>query len=236
LIGVSSADEELAYRLINTFVGTCLVLGIPGFAVRKNEIAKVRFEENFTNISGTAWSEPSIRMKHFGSLTSFWPTRETDMRLQISLNDLQIIAQVLKTVWENKEKEQLVNQLSNAYTQLADDVYSQAFISSWIIIERDLYDIWMKKLQSSGITKRNRNELDRWDLHHVLEILHLDKHVLEDDYTLLRQLQRIRNDVIHEGYEVTRKQAEDCYDLAKLITKKRLEIHKELNTSKRMFV
>jgi len=182
------------------------------------------------------WSEPSIRMKHFGSLTSFWPTRETDMRLQISLNDLQIIAQVLKTVWENKEKEQLVNQLSNAYTQLADDVYSQAFISSWIIIERDLYDIWMKKLQSSGITKRNRNELDRWDLHHVLEILHLDKHVLEDDYTLLRQLQRIRNDVIHEGYEVTRKQAEDCYDLAKLITKKRLEIHKELNTSKRMFV
>lgn len=175
-------------------------------------------------------------MKYFGSIASFGFRRENDMRLQITLQDVKFIVNVLKTVWENKEREQLINQLSNAYTQLTDDMFSQAFISSWIIIERDLYDIWMKKLLSSGITKRNRDDLDRWDLYRVLEILHLDKEIKEDDYILLKQLQRIRNDVIHDGYEVTQKQVEDCYDLAELIVKRCLGIKKEIKVSNRIFV
>ena len=99
-------------------------------------------------------------------------------------------------------------------TQLNSDHNTQSFITSWIIIERDIYRMWSEKINSARVGRRIREELERWDVHKVLEMLHLDKIISNDDYVELNQLQKLRNDVIHEGQEVTKKRATNCFNLA----------------------
>ena len=70
-------------------------------------------------------------------------------------------------------------------------------------------------IESATMRKIDVEELERWDVHKVLEILHIDKIISNDDYVELNQLQKLRNDVIHEGQEVTQKRATTCFNLAR---------------------
>ena len=58
----------------------------------------------------------------------------------------------------------------------------------------------------------------------MLEILHVDKLVTEDDYHDLKRLQKFRNDVTHEGYVITKKQARECYEIANTLVKEKIGI------------
>ena len=78
----------------------------------------------------------------------------------------------------------------------------------------------MKKLVLARVSKRIREDLDRWDLYRILEILHLDQIIPDDEYYELKTLQSLRNDVIHEGHDVSHKMAEKCYVLAEQIIRK----------------
>ena len=79
--------------------------------------------------------------------------------------------------------------------------------------------MWMKKLVLARVSKRIREDLDRWDLYRILEVLHIDHIILDDEYYELRTLQSVRNEVIHEGHDVSNKTAEKCYVLAEQIVR-----------------
>lgn len=237
LIMIETKNVNEAEKILNTIMGTALILGILLHSVRTSEIAGIAFDVKTNQMTGTSWTESTKRMDLFWSSTHL-PYRRYDsgVRNRISIKDMELILKNAETVWKNKEKSDMVRLLLGSFTHLDNGDFSQSFIMSWMIIEKNLFDLWRRKLLSSGISKRIRDDLDRWDVYRVLEILHLDKIISEDDYNDLKNLNHIRNDVIHEGYEVTMKQSNDCYKIAEKIIEKELEIKEKIKSSDNVMI
>jgi len=219
MIGIESKDREYTGKVLSNLMATAVLSGLPLQAVRTKEIADVTFDNKTHQITGSSWSGSSKRMDLFQH-HSFNQSFFFDARNQISVEGLKSIIKTAELFMENDEFEYILKLLLSAYTQKNNGDYSQSFITSWTIIERDIYDLWMKKLISSRISKKSREDLDRWDLYKVLEILHLDKIIPDEDYYEFKMLQNLRNDVIHEGHEITPKIAEKCYNLSEEIVRK----------------
>lgn len=216
LIGIESKENELAEKVLNTIMAISLVSGIHCYAVRRTELAELGFNKTTHKITSTSWSYSSLRMELFdlgyqyGSENNW----KTDIRHRIGIKDIETIIKKAEEIWENKDQYHFLKLLLGSFTHLDAGEYSQSFIMSWNVLERYLFELWRKKLYNARVTRRIREDLDRWDVYRVLEILHLDKEITEDNYQQFKQLQKLRNDVIHEGYEITETQAKSCYDLA----------------------
>ena len=224
LLGVQTHDPEEAEKALNVIMAVTLVSGLPVHFVRKSEIAQIYFEEDTLEMHASQWMVSSIRMQMFSSLVSFGMNQQENTRTQISLGDLELIMTHCKKIWDSPENQKLLELLLSGYTFLENDSYSQSFLTSWTIIELHLYGLWVDKLTNAGVTRKIREDLNRWTLYQVLEILHVDKLVTEDDYHDLKRLQKFRNDVTHEGYVITKKQARECYEIANTLVKEKIGI------------
>ena len=224
VIGIQTHDSEEAEKILNTIMAVTLVSGLPAHFVRKSEIAHINFEKDTFEMRASQWMMSSIRMQMFSSLMSFGMEHQEDTRVQIPLEMLELIINHCKEVLNAPEKQKLLELLLSGYTLLENDSYAQSFLASWTIMELHLYSLWADKLASAGVTRKTREDLSRWSLYHVLEILHVDKLVTEDDYNDLKRMQKLRNDVTHEGYVITKKQAEECYRMASTLVKEKTGI------------
>ena len=220
LVGIQTEDSEEAENALNIIMAVALLFGLPAYSVRKSEIANIYFEKSTHEMRGSSWSVPGIRMQMFGSLVSFGMNYQGVARMQISLNDLNVIINGCKKIWKDVKNQKSLELLLSGYTLLDGGSYSQSFITSWTIIERYLYDLWNGKLEDAKVSRKIREDGNRWPLHHVLEVLHIDKLITEDAYHDLRYFQKLRNDAIHEGYEITKEQATKCYEKAYALVKK----------------
>lgn len=219
LLGVQTDDLEEAEKALNLIMSMALLFGLPAYYVRKSEIAEIYLEKDTHEIRGSSWAISGIRMQMFGSLASFGRDYQEGARTQISLNDLNLIIKGCKKAWKEIKSQKSLELLLSGYTLLDGGSYSQSFITSWTIIERHLYDLWNNKLENAKVSRKIREDGNRWSLHYVLEILHVDKLITEDDYHDLKYFQKLRNDVIHEGYEITREQAAKCYEKANALVR-----------------
>lgn len=219
MIGMENKNLELAEKNFNTIMATALLFRIPLQALRSSEIANVTFDIKTHKIISSSWSGNSKRNEMF-SHRSFRESFYSDYRNQIAVKDMELIIKKAESFLKNEEQVYLLKLLLSSYTQMSNSDFSQSFVTSWTIIEKNLYDMWMKKLVLARVSKRIREDLDRWDLYRILEVLHLDQIIPDDEYYELRTLQSLRNEVIHEGHDVSNKMAEKCYVLAEQIVRK----------------
>lgn len=231
LIGLDISDQDMAEKVLNIIMGTALLFGINLHAVKLSEIARINIDKSSQKITGSSYSRSTLRMMMF-SMVPQHDFPEFVLRQQIKVDDLTHIIEKTKELWNNTELLNSIKLLSTSFTHLENLEYSQSFIISWTIIEMFIHNLWNKKLQSSGVTKRIREDLDRWDLYKVLEVLHLDKIVLDDEYYDMKNLNSLRNDLIHFGQQVTPKQSQHCYQLAHHFVKDESKISKTLITKK----
>ena len=224
VIGVQTQDSEEAEKVLNTIMAVTLVSGLSTHFVRKSEIADINFEKDTFEMHASQWMISSIRMQMFSSLMSIRMNHQEDTRVQIPLETIELIINHCKEILNAPEKQKLLELLLSGYTLLENDSYAQSFLTSWTIMELHLYSLWEDKLTSAGVTRRIREDLSRWSLYHVLEILHVDKLITEDDYSDLKRIQKLRNDVTHEGYVITKKQTEECYRIASMLVKEKTGI------------
>ena len=224
LLGIQSNDSNKAKKMLNTIMAVTLLSGLPVYSVRKSEIASIRFEENTLKMQASQWSISSIRMQIFSSLMVPRLDYREHTRAQISLADLKLTIKRCEKIWNEHENQKFADLLLNCHDLLQDGRYSQSFLTSWIIIERHLYDLWVDKLADAEISQKTRKDLNRWTLYQVLEILHVDKLITEGNYRDLRELQKFRNDVIHEGHMIAEKQAEKCYRIASTVVREKTGI------------
>ena len=221
IISLETKERTVAEKILNTIMGVALILGLPLYGVKPSEIANVTIDKSTNRISASSWKESTLRMKMFGFTHRFSPIRELSHRMHISIKDMELVLKKASTLWQSQEHANMLKLLLGSFTHLDNHEFSQSFIMSWMIIERYLYDLWNSKIKGAGVTNRITEDLNRWDVYRVLEILHIDKVIPEDDYVDARQLHSLRNDLIHFGYEVTEKQSEECYDMAfQIITDK----------------
>lgn len=222
LIGIENKNLELSEKIFNTIMATAALFGIPLQALRSSEIADITFDIKTHKVQGSSYSLGSKRMEMFHH-RNFRQSFYSDIRNHIDIEDMELIIKNAESFINNDEKVYFLKLFLTAYTQLSNSDFSQSFVTAWTIIEKNLYDIWMKKLVSARVSKRIREDLDRWDLYRVLEILHLDEIIQDDEYYELRTLQTLRNEVIHEGHDISNKMAEKCLSLAVQIVRKKIE-------------
>ena len=235
LLGIQSNDSNKAEKMLNTIMAVTLLSGLPVYSVRKFEIASIRFEKNTLKMQASQWSISSIRMQIFSSLMVPGLDYQEHARAQISLADLKLTIKRCEKIWNEHENQKFADLLLNCHDLLQDGRYSQSFLTSWTIIEQHLYDLWVGKLADAEVTQRTRKDLNRWTLYQVLEILHVDKLITEDNYHDLRELQKFRNDVIHEGYMITEKQAGKCYRIASAIVREKTGITDTVRSTRTVY-
>ena len=212
MIGIENKNKDLAEKIFNTIMAVALVFDVPAYAVNSSDLAEVTFDNKTHNINSYSWSTSRRLNTNLDFRNINQP--HTFHRTKISADIITKIIDTAEIIIKNDEYAEYLKLLLSSNTQLNSDHNTQSFITSWIIIERDIYRMWSEKINSARVGRRIREELERWDVHKVLEILHLDKIISNDDYEELNQLQKLRNDVIHEGQEVTKKRATNCFNLA----------------------
>ena len=212
MMGIENKNKDLAEKIFNTIMAVALVFDVPTYVVNSSDLAEVIFDNKTHNINSYSWFnsrrlDTNLGFRNISQL-------HTLHRTKISADTIIKIIEIAEIVIKNDEYSEYLKLLLSSNTQLNSDHNTQSFITSWIIIERDIYRMWSEKINSARVGRRIREELERWDVHKVLEMLHLDKIISNDDYVELNQLQKLRNDVIHEGQEVTKKRATNCFNLA----------------------
>ena len=212
MIGIENKNKDLAEKIFNTIMAVALIFNVPAYVVNSSDLAEVIFDNKTHNINSYSWStsrrlDTNLDFRNINQLHTFH-------RKKISVDTITKIMDIAEIIIKNDEYTEYLKLLLSSNTQLNSDQNTQSFITSWIIIERDIYRMWSEKINSARVNRRIREELERWDVHKVLKILYLDKIISSDDYAELSELQKLRNDVIHEGEEVTKKRATNCFNLA----------------------
>ena len=217
MIGIENDDKDLAKKIFNTIMSVALIFDVPADILNSSDLAETAFDNKTHNVNSYSWSDSrrldsNLHFKNMNQLHTFH-------RTTISFETIMKIIDAAEIIIKNEEHVEYLKLLLSSNTQLNGGYNAQSFITSWIIIERDIYRMWVEKINSARVGRRIREDLERWDVHKVLEILHVDKIISNDDYVELNQLQRLRNDVIHEGEEVTQKRATTCFNLARDVIK-----------------
>ena len=222
LLGVQTDDAETAEKALNTIMAVSLICGLPTSLVHKSEVARIRFEDGF-EMRASEWMMSSLRMQTFDSLAlSFTSSRER--RIQISLEDLELIVGHCKRVWSAPKNHRLLELLLSAHTFLSSDIYWQSFLSSWTIIELHMHGLWKNKLKKSNVAEKITYSLNRLNTNSILKVLHVDELVTKSDYQNWNKMRILRNGVIHGKHTITEKQASECYEMARTILKEKMKI------------
>lgn len=236
LIGMQTKDIKIADEILHTITSTALLMGIPLHAHKSSELAELSIEVSTNKISGSSWSESSLRMQLFDMVARYDPFRRTRVRLQISVEDFERLVEEAKKIWKTKIHLDNLKLLSGAFTYLQNNEFSQSFILSWTLIEKHLYDLWNKKLQQAKISNNRIRQLNSWDVSRILEILHIDKIISDDDYFDITSLRGLRNNLFHDGQEITQKQAQNCFELVFGLISRNIGISIKIKTNHVMMI
>ncbi|MGI0056014.1 MAG: hypothetical protein ACREAK_01430, partial [Nitrosarchaeum sp.] len=214
LVGIQTRDQKVADEILHAITSSALLMGIPLHAHKFSELAGLSFELNTNKVRGSSWSESSLRMQLFDYVNKYNTFHRYRTRLKISVEDFHLVLEEAKKNWKARIPLDNLKLIAGAFTYLDNNEYSQSFILSWTIIEKYLYELWNKKLQSAKISNSRIRTLTSWDSFRVAEILHIDKIISDDDYHDIKNLRELRNNLFHDGQEITQKQAKICFDLA----------------------
>ena len=228
LLGLQTSSKKTADSVFHVIMGTALLSNLPLHAHKISELADLSFDINTRKISGSSWTESSLRNQQFSFMGRFDPFPKTIVRLKISIEDMISIIQKAKEIWKNESNLENLKLILGANTYLSNQEFSQSFILSWTIIEKHVYDSWEKKLTKSKISNQRIKSMSEWDLYRITEILHLDRTLSDDDYSEIRYLRGLRNGLFHDGQEVTLKQSTRCFEMAYEIISKQFNINKKI--------
>lgn len=228
LLGLQTNSKKIADNVFHVIMGIALLSNIPLHAHKISELAGLSFDISTKKISSSSWTTSSLRNQQFVFNDKFDPFPKTIVRLKISIEDMISIIQKAKEIWKNEVNLENLKLILGANTYLSNQEFSQSFILSWTIIEKDVYDLWEKKLTKSKISNQRIKSMSEWDLYRITEILHLDRTLSDDDYSEIGYLRGLRNGLFHDGQEVTLKQSTRCFEMAYQIVSKQFDVNKKI--------
>jgi hypothetical protein len=215
--------KETALRILNTIMGTSLLLGIPTLTVRSQELANIEIEPNTLTITSRGITLTSLRTYLIDP--TFSRPFHFDERRVVSQQKIQEILRRSVKILKDPTKIEKLSFLLEANTHFINSEYSQAFIMSWIIVEKYLFSLWETYLKQKQISNKRKTKLVNptfWTTDTVLETLNLNGDLGLNEYRLLMNLKKKRNNFIHKGTLITKQATEQCLALSTKIVKRNL--------------
>jgi len=107
--------------------------------------------------------------------------------------------------------------LLEAYTHFQNSNYLEAFVLSWLIIEKDTYARWNRYLEEKNIGNSRKRKLENpstWTADMIIEQLSLAGRISSGDYQKLISMKAVRNRIVHRGERVSKEQADESLEFA----------------------
>lgn len=222
-IGVGHAEKNLVLKILNVIMATMTIEGIPAVAVRENELSETNLHPEGFYFSGYSIPTSTLRGYLFEERWSQRVLRYHERR-EIEPKKIKEIVEKARKIFESGEIGSDLILLVEAYTHYEDTEYSQSFIMSWIIIERDIMDLWERIVEYKKPNSRRKGKLlKQWTLDDVLETLNINGQIDDEKYSTLVELKNKRNAFIHPpSKELSKEDALKCFEMTTEIVKRKV--------------
>jgi len=206
-IAIGLKDKSKAVELLNEIMATLLLLGIPAYTIREADLGEAIFKEK------SAWWSTPISIEAQRQAPHI-VVEEEKLRRAIRLAEL---------ITTNERMKTLISLFHEAYTYFVNTEYKQALIMSWVILE----DFYIEELLSWALSKMTHDEkrlskIKDWSADQKIEALSISHAISNEEYLLLREIKKARNDVVHEGRIPRKELVESCLRLASNIVLRNL--------------
>lgn len=215
LVLLVTESRARALKHLNRLMAGLLFLGLPTLAVRDHELIEGTVDPDTLELRGSKASLGSLRnVELFSSPDSVTPITANKM----GIADFEQALKTVDAITSNQGLSQNLVLFLEAYSHLADQEYTPAFLMAWSILERQLSARWKKHLLQSGVSRKRISKLtvaERWSVDYLIECLDLlDKQETKGRYEELMALKEYRNSIVHSGRPASRTEVERLLALA----------------------
>ncbi len=216
-IGVEATSEAQAAEFLNEIFGVLWLIGIEAYAVREFELGQISIEPSKVTIGGTTHSFVSLRSAPaFGD--SYSDLRYLSYtRQKIKEEVLMESISIAENISADPFNKSALLFLLEAQTHLSSSEYRQCFVSAWLVIESWLQQEWERILDSKGVSKTRKQRLldsTTWTAEVKSETLNLMASIETTELQNLSKMRKIRNRVVHDGYNPSQKEGQEILNLA----------------------
>ncbi len=150
-------------------------------------------------------------------------------RTLISISEIETIIKTAKNYFGITEFLDDLITLLEAYTHFYYDEFNQSFTLSWVIIEAWIDEKWKDLIDNSELPLANKRinnlkESSSWYASHKSLALFLADYIESEDFKIIDELRRKRNDYLHERKSIEKEDAFKCFEFVKKIIKCKLDL------------
>ena len=161
------------------------------------------------------------------SAARFFFGRTNSLRILISISEIENIIEIAKDYFGKAEILDELITLLEAYTHFYYDEFNQSFTLSWVIIEAWVDEKWKDLIDNSELPLaneriKNLKESSSWYASHKSLALFIAEDVESEDFKILDELRRKRNNYLHERKSIEKEDAFKCFEFVKKIIKCKL--------------
>lgn len=220
-LGVITKDENSTLRIINVIFATSLQFGIQAQKVKGRELCGFEWQDGNKAIKiSSSYNILEIRNRAAYERDEAYSLWKQIDRKRIAPNDMKKIIERAEQYDINPILEKRVLLLSEAWSFSFDESFTPSFLFSWTIIEMSIDLIWKKHVDSLRLKKEEREPLEderSWHAYNRIDIFFLIGKMDLLARNKLQELRKIRNKIVHDGYEQNIKEAKECIDTAALL-------------------
>lgn len=220
-LAIAESDRLKATTLLNEIMAVRLLDGKPTYALREQEVTETRIdpeEKRITSKGVTSLSPRASMMDEWlGESWHIMPRVEV-----VSIETLEDWLRRTERVTQSSTLSETLRFLLEAHSHFHYSDYLEAFVLSWLIVERDIYSRWDQYLEEKSVEGKRRRKLENpglWTADLVIEELSLAGVISSDDYRKLTSMKAVRNNIIHKGKRVSKEQANELLELARGVVK-----------------
>jgi len=216
-IGIAESDMFRAKEKLNEIMAIANLTKIPSYSIKESELAEIKINPKSLGISSWTSTTSSLRTKLHEERWHNLSEVVYSERSIIPKNRLLRIIKIAEKVTEKLERKNDLIFILEAFTFFENTEFRQSYIMSWSIIENFIENEWNMLIEEKKIAGKRKDKLKNpisWSTDYILEVLSLSGKIKDKEYELLMKMKKKRNDIIHNGADVSRKEAKECLDLA----------------------
>ncbi|MCH7648033.1 MAG: hypothetical protein IIA83_05455, partial [Thaumarchaeota archaeon] len=215
--GVAINNKARSLEILNTIMAVSELENLEAHAVSEHELSKIDYDPQTLNITGFSYSYNTARNELFRETG-----REKILEYQIKeIAEERIKGIMEKTlkIFEYDETSKAIRDFGDMLAHMRDSEFPQAFIKGWTIIEKHISQKWNDEIYSEQIY--NKKKYSKWSPSADDMLKDLKAKLSSQHYETFMTMKGIRNKHLHEGEQITKRQAQDCMDVAKEIILKK---------------
>ena len=229
-IGIFHKSKKEALMILNTLFATIsLPWGIPGSLLAMHDLCLLTYYPKKWLLDIKLSTIQSER-----NMFSFMRDREGSYALwkvieRTAITTGQFRDNMVSFAYTVLSKHHALNRdlvlLFEGYTLLSKDSLNGAYLYGWMMIETFLDELWGEYIDSLNYNREERDSLkhhDKWTSHHQIEVFSLLNRLDLNSRNLLNRLRKTRNKIIHDRYNVSVNQTDECLGTAYRILRNRV--------------